>query len=95
MAKSEAESVVLNRRSSAYLPHRIDRQSTVKHLDKLKSAEKAKTSSVDDKLATLKAYRRAKGLCFVCGERWGRDHKCNSQYNFILSKRCLNFVQWR
>lgn len=32
--------------------------------------------SRDDKLAALKAYRKSKGLCFICGERWGRDHKC-------------------
>lgn len=25
-------------------------------------------------LRTLCAYRRARGLCFKCGERWGRDH---------------------
>ena len=30
----------------------------------------------DDKLAALKAYRRSKGLCFTCGERWGKEHKC-------------------
>lgn len=29
-----------------------------------------------DKVATLRAYRRATGLCFTCGERWGRDHRC-------------------
>lgn len=33
-------------------------------------------SSVDDKLKTLRAYRRARGLCFTCGERWGPRHTC-------------------
>lgn len=28
----------------------------------------------DDKLAALRNYRRAKGLCFKCGERWGKEH---------------------
>uniref|UniRef100_A0A453QMI9 Retrotransposon gag domain-containing protein n=1 Tax=Aegilops tauschii subsp. strangulata TaxID=200361 RepID=A0A453QMI9_AEGTS len=32
--------------------------------------------SVDDKLKTLRAYRRARGLCFTCGERWGQGHTC-------------------
>lgn len=32
----------------------------------------------EDKLTVLKNYRRAKGFCFVCGERWVRDHKCQS-----------------
>lgn len=30
----------------------------------------------DDKLSALRAYRRAKGLCYTCGERWSREHKC-------------------
>jgi len=29
-----------------------------------------------DKLATLKRYRRAKGLCDLCAENWSRDHRC-------------------
>jgi hypothetical protein len=32
----------------------------------------------DSKLIALKAYRRAKGLCFKCGERWGHAHKCSA-----------------
>jgi hypothetical protein len=34
------------------------------------------TSPTEDRLAGLRAYRRAKGLCFTCGERWARDHQC-------------------
>jgi len=29
-----------------------------------------------DKLATLKRYRRAKGLCDLCAENWSQDHRC-------------------
>jgi hypothetical protein len=32
----------------------------------------------DSRLAALKAYRRAKGLCFKCGERWGHNHTCST-----------------
>jgi hypothetical protein len=28
----------------------------------------------DDRWSSLKAYRRSKGLCFICSERWARDH---------------------
>nr|XP_045086333.1 uncharacterized protein LOC109753921 [Aegilops tauschii subsp. strangulata] len=28
------------------------------------------------KVKTLHDYRRARGLCFKCGERWGHDHTC-------------------
>jgi hypothetical protein len=30
----------------------------------------------EDKAATLMNYRRAKGLCYKCGLKWGPDHKC-------------------
>ena len=30
----------------------------------------------EDKLIALKNYRRSKGLCFKCGEKWGPNHKC-------------------
>lgn len=32
----------------------------------------------DGKLSALKAYRRAKGLCFKCGERWSQSHRCSA-----------------
>ena len=30
----------------------------------------------EDKWTTLRAQRRAQGLCMKCGEKWGRNHKC-------------------
>lgn len=27
-------------------------------------------------MAALRAFRRAKGLCVRCAERWSRDHTC-------------------
>lgn len=32
----------------------------------------------DEKLTAFKNYRKAKGLCFKCGEKWGPRHKCQS-----------------
>jgi hypothetical protein len=32
--------------------------------------------SGDEKLSALKNFRRGKGLCFKCGEKWGPQHKC-------------------
>jgi hypothetical protein len=34
---------------------------------------------MDKKLADLKAYRRARGLCDHCKEKWSREHKCAPQ----------------
>jgi hypothetical protein len=35
-------------------------------------------SSMDGKLAALKAYRRARGLCDRCAEKWHRGHTCSA-----------------
>lgn len=39
-------------------------------------ADERKGRGIDDKLAALKAYRRARGLCVKCAEKWSRDHRC-------------------
>lgn len=33
------------------------------------------SGNTDDKWAALRAYRRARGQCFTCGERYSRDHQ--------------------
>jgi hypothetical protein len=48
-------------------------------------------SASDDRLATLKAYRRAKGLCFICGERWGKDHKCSNTVQLHVVQEMMEF----
>lgn len=30
----------------------------------------------DERMSALRAYRRARGLCEKCAERWSRDHLC-------------------
>lgn len=32
---------------------------------------------MEDKLRTLRDYRRARGLCIKCGEKWSCDHRCS------------------
>ena len=36
----------------------------------------AARTSGDDKVAALRNFGWAKGSCFKCGERWGREHTC-------------------
>jgi hypothetical protein len=36
----------------------------------------APSSASDSKLAAIKSYRRALGLCYKCGVKWSKDHKC-------------------
>lgn len=75
--------------SSAY--YRADKLQVAKPMEEPKLLDKTKGHVVDDKLATLKAYRRAKGLCFICGERWGRDHKCNTTVQLHVVQEMLEF----
>jgi hypothetical protein len=30
----------------------------------------------DSKLAAVKSYQRAMGLCYMCAAKWSKDHKC-------------------
>jgi hypothetical protein len=47
----------------------------------------------DDKLSALKAYRRSKSLCFTCGERWGKDHKCSTSVQLHVVQELLEVLQ--
>lgn len=35
-----------------------------------------KMQPIEDRVAALRAYRKAKGLCHKCGEKWSSEHKC-------------------
>jgi hypothetical protein len=39
-------------------------------------SEAARAKSPDERWRALRAYRRAKGLCQYCGDKWSNDHKC-------------------
>jgi hypothetical protein len=49
--------------------------------------------SVDDKWNSLRAYRKSKGLCFVCGERWGWDHQCKPNIQLHIVQEMLDCLQ--
>jgi hypothetical protein len=44
----------------------------------------------DDRAAALKAYRRSRGLCFMCGENWGPGHKCASSVQLHVVQEMLD-----
>ncbi|XP_073357893.1 uncharacterized protein [Aegilops tauschii subsp. strangulata] len=41
------------------------------------------------KLKTLRDYRRARGLCFKCGEQWGHDHVCPTSVQLHVVEELL------
>lgn len=59
-----------SRRPQSSSSSRSARQLSFRNTEELRSPDSSKsTVPADDKLATLKAYRRAKGLCYICGEK--------------------------
>ncbi|XP_066319006.1 uncharacterized protein [Miscanthus floridulus] len=44
---------------------------------------------LDKELTDLKAYRRARGLCGHCREKWNREHKCVPQSGSPCSGRAI------
>jgi hypothetical protein len=49
-------------------------------LDKtVTTTEPNASSSLDSKLTAVKAYRRAMGLCYKCGVKWSKDHRCSPE----------------
>jgi hypothetical protein len=55
--------------------------------------EPARPQLQDDKVAALRAYRQARGLCFTCGERWGRTHRCGPTVQLHVVEELLAMVQ--
>lgn len=41
-----------------------------------KAIVKATVPATEDKISSLRQYRRARGLCDFCAEKWFRGHKC-------------------
>lgn len=50
--------------------------SEVVHVSDRKLGSSSKGKVQNEKLAALMAYRKAKGLCYKCGNKWGPQHKC-------------------
>jgi len=48
----------------------------------------------DDKLTALRAYRRAKGLCIKCAEKWSRDHKCPDSVQLHVIQELYDMIQF-
>lgn len=63
-------------------PHPQDRHGT----------DAAHAASFEDKYMALRNYRRAKGLCFTCGERYRCDHHCGPTVQLHVVEELLQFL---
>uniref|UniRef100_A0ACD5X181 Uncharacterized protein n=1 Tax=Avena sativa TaxID=4498 RepID=A0ACD5X181_AVESA len=61
-------------------------------VEEKRAAEQQRHGS-NDKWTNLKDYRRSKGLCFTCGEKWGREHQCKSAIQLHVVQEMINFMQ--
>uniref|UniRef100_J3NB79 Integrase catalytic domain-containing protein n=1 Tax=Oryza brachyantha TaxID=4533 RepID=J3NB79_ORYBR len=46
-----------------------------------------------DRLASLRAYRRAKGLCYRCGLAWSKDHTCSATVQLHVVQEVWDLLQ--
>jgi hypothetical protein len=53
-----------------------------------------KGGQVDDKVAALHAYRRARGLCQYCAKKYSRGHKCASMISLQVVQELWEMLQW-
>jgi hypothetical protein len=49
--------------------------------------------SGDAKWQSLKSYRRSKGLCFVCGELWNKEHQCKNTIQLHVVQEMIEYMQ--
>jgi hypothetical protein len=61
---------------SAFPLSRVDKPLLGSAAEDAKTTEAARINNTDDKFRALKQYRRAKGLCDRCAEKWSPRHRC-------------------
>ena len=84
-------SSLANRRAQSVNQYQLRSSDDRRSVDSVRAQESVRPS--DDKLTALKNYRRAKGLCFTCGERWGREHKCQPTVQLHVVQEMVEFFQ--
>jgi hypothetical protein len=58
------------------VPPKLDKSPVSPATEDKRATEAARASSSDDKMRALRQYRRARGLCNKCAEKWSYGHKC-------------------
>jgi len=61
-----------------------------KATDTSKLLIKTHKTKTEDKLATLKSFRRRYGLCFKCGEKWSPAHTCPPHISLHVMEEFLD-----
>jgi hypothetical protein len=72
-------------------PPRIDKAASAPVLTEEKKICEGKT--LEERMAALRAFRRAKDLCIRCAEKWHRDHKCSPTVQLHVVQELLDVFQ--
>ncbi|WVZ88557.1 hypothetical protein U9M48_035065 [Paspalum notatum var. saurae] len=70
------------------LPPKLDKSQPIRAV-----SESPHTNSTDAKWSALRAYRRARGLCDRCADKWSRDHKCGDTVQLNVLQEVLELFQ--
>jgi hypothetical protein len=49
--------------------------------------------SLEERMAALRAYRKAKGMCIRCAEKWHKEHKCSPTVQLHVVQELLELFQ--
>jgi len=78
---------------SAPSPTATSKQPQFSSPDEKKHVNSLKLNSTEDILNAIKAYHRAKGLCYKCGVKWGPAHKCASHVALHVVEEMWQILQ--
>jgi hypothetical protein len=70
-----------------------DRTKTVVQAEDRRGTDAARATSTTQKLAALKAYRRAMNLCFKCGEKFSQHHQCDKTAQLHIVEELLEMIE--
>ncbi|XP_073360723.1 uncharacterized protein [Aegilops tauschii subsp. strangulata] len=69
------------------------RTSVSKPVEDKRSTDTQRSTATEDHWSALRAYRKSKRLCFICGERWAQDHRCKQEEQLHVVQEMLDYVQ--
>jgi hypothetical protein len=75
-----------------FSPYLSNKQGGTVMAEDKRGTEASRSRSSGDKLSTLRAYRRARGLCFTCGEKYGPTHKCGQTVQLHVVEELLQML---
>ena len=61
------------------IPPRIDKGGPSAAPFERRESDHNRQRPFDEKMSALRAYRRVRGLCDKCAERWNKGHRCAEQ----------------